>query len=82
MWLQVQTTTFKEGNKQMIRYTLFVLAVVGSAATAWASITPATTVNTTPHNVTVIAKNQFWPMEGKLVVEQCAVEDCSDTPQG
>lgn len=74
------TTT--EGNKQMIRYTLFALAVAGSAATAWASITPASIVIATAHNVTVIEKNQFWPMEGKLVVEKCAVEDCSDTPQG
>lgn len=66
----------------MVRYTLFVLAIVGSAATAWASIASAPVLNASTHNVTVIEKNQFWPLEGKLVVEQCAVEDCSDTPQG
>jgi hypothetical protein len=66
----------------MIRYTLFVLAIVGSAATAVASINPKADVVVSNHNVTVIEKNEFWPMEGKLVVEQCAVEDCSDTPQG
>ena len=66
----------------MVRYTLFILAVAGSAATAWASITPATTINTASRNVTVIEKNQFWPVEGKLIVEKCEVEDCSDTPQG
>jgi hypothetical protein len=66
----------------MIRYTLFVLAIVGSAATAVASINPKADVMVANHNVTVIEKNQFWPMEGNLVVEQCAVEDCSDTPQG
>jgi hypothetical protein len=82
MWLQVQTNAYTEGNKQMIRYTLFVLAVVGSAATALASINPASTVDASAKNVTVIEKNQFWPMEGELVVEQCGVEDCSDTPQG
>jgi cation diffusion facilitator CzcD-associated flavoprotein CzcO len=63
----------------MVRYTLFVLAVIGSAATAVASINPAATVET--RNVTVIEKNQFWPVPGELVLEQCAVEDCSDTPQ-
>jgi hypothetical protein len=66
----------------MIRYSLFILAVAGSAATAWASITPATTIDTSARNVTVIEKNQFWPVEGKLIVEKCEVEDCSDTPQG
>jgi hypothetical protein len=66
----------------MIRYTLFVLAIVGSAATAVASINPKADVVVSNRNVTVIEKNEFWPMEGKLVVEHCAVEDCSDTPQG
>ena len=66
----------------MVRYTLFVLAIVGSAATALASISTAPVLNANPRNVTVIEKNQFWPMEGSLVVEKCAVEDCSDTPQG
>ena len=65
----------------MVRYTLFVIAVIGSAATAVASINPAATI-TNGKNVTVIEKNQFWPLEGELVVEKCAVEDCSDTPQG
>lgn len=64
----------------MVRYTLFVIAVIGSAATAVASINPAASIHST--NVTVIEKNQFWPLEGELKVEECAVEDCSDTPQG
>lgn len=63
----------------MVRYTLFVLAVIGSAATALAAIAPSAPINTA--NVTVIEKNQFWPISGELVIEQCAVEDCSDTPQ-
>lgn len=66
----------------MVRYSLFILAVLGSAATAIAAINPHTTVEVNTHNVTVIAKNQLWPLEGKLEVEQCAVADCSDTPQG
>jgi hypothetical protein len=66
----------------MVRYTLFVMAIVGSAATALASISALPVQVGNPKNVTVIEKNQFWPLEGKLVVEKCAVEDCSDTPQG
>jgi hypothetical protein len=66
----------------MVRYTLFVLAVVGSAATALAAIQPGAAVVAQAGNTTVISKNQFWPLEGALVVEDCAIEDCSDTPQG
>jgi aspartate carbamoyltransferase regulatory subunit len=65
----------------MVRYALFILAVLGSAATAIAAINPHHTVELKIHNVTVIEKNQFWPLEGKLEVTQCAVADCSDTPQ-
>jgi hypothetical protein len=63
----------------MIRYTLFVLTVLGSAATAIASIAPN---NDMPlpgsKNVTVIEMNQAFPVYGPIVVEQCAKEDCSD----
>ncbi len=63
----------------MIRYSFFILAVLGTAATAIAAIVPgheATATN--PNNVTVIEKNQFFPIYGKIIVEPCAVEDCSD----
>lgn len=65
----------------MIRYTLFIAAVLGSAATAIAAIAPgeAVSLNSAAHT-TVITKNQAWPVVGPLVLEQCAVEDCSDTP--
>jgi hypothetical protein len=63
----------------MVRYTLFVLAVIGSAATAVAAIGPAAQIDAS--KMTVIEKNQFWPISGELIIEQCAVEDCSDTPQ-
>jgi hypothetical protein len=66
----------------MVRYTLFVLTVLGSAATALASVNPATPITVSGKNVTVIEMNQLWAPEGKLVVEKCALEDCSDTPQG
>ena len=61
----------------MIRYTLFVLAVVGSAATAIASIAPAEQVGN-PNTITVIAKNQAFPVLGTIEVDECQVEDCSD----
>lgn len=62
----------------MMKYTLLVLAVVGSAATAIASIAPRTTEAFHPANVTVIAKNQAFPHFGPLIIEECAVEDCSE----
>ena len=63
----------------MIRYTLFLLTVLGSAATAIAAITPANDMPVAnAKNVTVIEMNQPYPVYGPLVVEQCAVEDCSD----
>ena len=66
----------------MIRYTLFILTVLGSAATAIAAIAPDDQMVSNPRNITIIEKNQAWPIVGPLVVAQCAVEDCSDTPQG
>lgn len=62
----------------MVRYTLFVLVVLGSAATAVAAIAPETTLAPTGSNVTVIEKNQAFPVLGPLVVEDCATEDCSE----
>ncbi len=61
----------------MTRYTLFALAVIGSAATAIASIAP-TTQTSSPANITVVAKNQAFPQFGDLIIEECAVEDCSE----
>ncbi len=63
----------------MIRYALIVLAIAATGATALASINPAEVV-VVPKNTTFIAKNSAWPVLGPLMVEQCATEDCSDTP--
>ena len=60
----------------MIRYSTFVLAILGSAATAIAALAPADAV-VTSRNMTVIEKNQAFPQFGPLVVETCEVEDCS-----
>lgn len=65
----------------MIRYALIALAlaIAATGATALASINPAEVV-VVPKNTTFIAKNSAWPVLGPLMVEQCAKEDCSDTP--
>ena len=63
----------------MFRDSLFVIAVLGSAATALAAIAPGTSTNA--RNMTVIAKNQTWHVVDNLTVQPCHVEDCSDTPQ-
>ena len=63
----------------MIRYTLFVLTVFGSAATAIAAIAPNNDMPlANAKNVTVIEMNQDFPVYGPIVVEKCAIEDCSD----
>lgn len=63
----------------MIRYTMFILAVLGSAATAIAAITPSETDgDMRAGNITVIEKNQAFPQLGPLIFEDCLTEDCSD----
>lgn len=62
----------------MTRYTLFVLTVLGSAATAIAAIAPQNSpFHAGQANVTVVEKNQAFPLVGPLVVEACATDDCS-----
>jgi hypothetical protein len=61
----------------MIRYTLLALAIAATGATAIADTHRATTATDSPH-LTVIFKNQAFPVLGPLVVTPCATEDCSD----
>ena len=63
----------------MKRYTMFVLIIIGSAASAIAAIAPGHRVVVQPatQNTTVIEKNQAWPLVGPLIVEHCRTEDCS-----
>jgi hypothetical protein len=69
----------------MLRYTFIVMAVLGTAATAIAAVQPSSHFATLAEpaiasaHVTVISKNSPFPVVGPIVVEQCAVEDCSDT---
>jgi len=63
----------------MIRYTLFLLAIAGTAATAIAAAQPGSAdLRANRNNITVIEKNDVFPVLGPIIVEPCAVEDCSD----
>ena len=62
----------------MIRQTLFVLAILGTAATAIAAAHPEGAADWTSRNITVIEKNDPFPVLGRITVEACAMEDCSD----
>ena len=67
-----------KGDGKMTRYTLFVLTVLGSAATAIAAIAPQhTSFDIGQANVTVIEKNQAFPLVGPLIVEDCVTDDCA-----
>lgn len=63
----------------MIRYTIFIIAIVGSAATAIASL-PSHTSGFDAANQTVLFKNVEWTAT-PILTEECAKADCSDTPQ-
>ena len=56
-------------------------ADAASHASAIAAIAPQQPAGlaTGSTNVTVIEKNQAFPLIGPLVVERCQVEDCSDS---
>ena len=65
----------------MIRYIFIILAVLVTAATAIGAVQPKLSGPTSVSvNTTVIGKNSPFPVLGPIVVEPCAVEDCSDTP--
>ena len=62
----------------MTRTTIIALAILASAATAIAAINPADRTEVSPRNVTVIEKNQAFPVFGEIEVDECAIEDCSE----
>ena len=66
----------------MKRYSAFLLIVLGSAASALAAVAPGqhTPPGAPAANVTVIEKNQAFPLIGPLVVEDCLDADCTMTP--
>ena len=61
----------------MIRYTFLALAAIGTAAAAIAAGQPARPA-VAEANVTIVYKNDVFPVLGPVTVEACAVEDCSE----
>ena len=61
----------------MIRYALFAIAILGTAAAATAAVHPDAEAIRPAHE-TVMEKTSPFPVLGPITVEQCAVEDCSD----
>jgi hypothetical protein len=77
------STLTEQREKKMVRYSLFVITVLFSAASAIAAINPTDrTTLQNPKNVTIVFKNDAFPVLGPIVLEPCAKEDCSDTPNG
>lgn len=66
----------------MIRYLTFVSIVIFGAASALAAMAPRHYVAaTSSKNVTVVVKNQDFPVYGPIVLEPCNQEDCSDVTE-
>lgn len=65
----------------MKRASYILLAALFTAASAWAAVSPAehTAMDMTGSNVTVVEKNQAFPLVGPLVVEECLNDDCTLT---
>ncbi len=71
----------------MIRYTIFMAIVIGSAATAIANVNPGTRAIPMSETGTSIAYKTSQPAlvtalnDYHVKLQKCALEDCSDTPQ-
>ncbi len=66
----------------MTRYTIYIATILATAATAIASVNPATHIAfKQPQAITIAYKAADMAPKHKLVLAKCALEDCSDTPQ-
>ena len=68
----------------MIRYTLFLGLVIGSAATALAHVQPNNSVQLHADSVAYLTSERQIALNvpaKRLVLQKCGLEDCSDTPQ-
>jgi predicted restriction endonuclease len=67
----------------MIRYSIFTFSVLGMAATAIAHVIPLTSQNpgTTSHGTSIVYQTAMATTVHPLILQKCALEDCSDTPQ-
>jgi hypothetical protein len=65
----------------MTRSTAFLLIALGTAATVLAAVNPEqrTEREVPGTNVTVIEKNQAFPLVGPLEVEECLDDECIHT---
>jgi hypothetical protein len=81
---------FARESKKMIRYTIFIAIVIGSAATAIANVNPVTrTIPASEMGASIVYKTSAAPAapivlamaDHHLKLQKCALEDCSDTPQ-
>jgi hypothetical protein len=70
----------KRETKKMIRYSIFLFSVLGMAATAIAHVTPAPATPSS-HGTSIAYRTVAAAPAHNLILEKCAVEDCSDTPQ-
>lgn len=65
----------------MIRYSIFLLMIVGVTAFGFSKLATAQASLTSLGNVTVIYQTAFSDGNHPVVLERCANEDCSDTNQ-
>jgi hypothetical protein len=63
----------------IVRATLLAAAAIVTAAAAYATIAPVTEIRERSNmNITVVPKNQAFPVYGPIVVAPCATEDCAE----
>lgn len=65
----------------MKRASYILLAALFTAASAWAAVSPTerTAIEPAGANVTVVEKNQAFPLVGPFIVEECLNDDCTQT---
>ena len=65
----------------MKRYSALLLIALFSAASAWAAVSPTerTAIEPAASNMTVVEKNQAFPLVGPFIVEECLNDDCTLT---
>ena len=65
----------------MIRFTILLMMFVGTSAVDFGAIARSFGPTVDSENITVVYRNEFQHLGQKLILERCALEDCSDTPQ-
>ena len=74
--------TSKRETKKMIRYSIFLFSVLGMAATAIAHVTPMNASTAAEvRGTTIVYVTAAAVPAHHIVLQKCAIEDCSDTTQ-